>query len=304
MNVGLLSIFVGLTWCNSGGHHYLSVCPGSVIQRVLTEWRSSWRNCSTRTCCHSASGWRSVPPPLLHIQHIYLSHDSSSGPVSCCKFQFCVSFHAEAARVKSSCRTDVSRGEHPVLICHLVCMCVCFSPGKLQKKSCYSVTCEFTHVGVSSHSFSTCDIFSPRVCLQETLCGFDEVHSDHDRGSTVHLVRQIRLNLPSSSKNFNQKRDGGADKRTVFVFTSDRLKRVSMFQESFTVAVTAVGSVLQLVDKVMTSELRNGFALVRWHLSAASWREQNHLDNCVSHSTCSVVGMILPWNPTLFQLFK
>lgn len=36
-----------------------------------------------------------------------------------------------------------------------------------------------------------------------------------------------------------------------------------MFQESFTVAVMAVGSVLQLVDRVMTSNLRNGFAVVR-----------------------------------------
>ncbi|XP_014833025.1 PREDICTED: histone deacetylase 6 [Poecilia mexicana] len=34
-------------------------------------------------------------------------------------------------------------------------------------------------------------------------------------------------------------------------------------QESFQVCVTAVGSVLQLVDRVLTSELRNGFAVIR-----------------------------------------
>jgi len=34
-------------------------------------------------------------------------------------------------------------------------------------------------------------------------------------------------------------------------------------QESYRVCVLAVGSVLQLVDQVMTSELRNGFAVIR-----------------------------------------
>ncbi|XP_078144174.1 protein deacetylase HDAC6 [Centroberyx gerrardi] len=44
---------------------------------------------------------------------------------------------------------------------------------------------------------------------------------------------------------------------------SDSYDSVYLHPESFQVASLAVGSVLQLVDKVMTSELRNGFAVVR-----------------------------------------
>ncbi|CAF88355.1 unnamed protein product, partial [Tetraodon nigroviridis] len=44
---------------------------------------------------------------------------------------------------------------------------------------------------------------------------------------------------------------------------SDKYDSVYLHPESFTAGVTAVGSLLQLVDRVMTSELRNGFAVVR-----------------------------------------
>uniref|UniRef100_A0A674MJX9 Protein deacetylase HDAC6 n=1 Tax=Takifugu rubripes TaxID=31033 RepID=A0A674MJX9_TAKRU len=44
---------------------------------------------------------------------------------------------------------------------------------------------------------------------------------------------------------------------------SDKYDSIYLHPESFSVAVMAVGSVLQLVDQVMTSELRNGFAVVR-----------------------------------------
>ncbi|KAM8831037.1 histone deacetylase 6 isoform 1-T1 [Synchiropus picturatus] len=44
---------------------------------------------------------------------------------------------------------------------------------------------------------------------------------------------------------------------------SDQYDSVYIHPESFQVASLAVGSVLQLVDQVMTSQLRNGFALVR-----------------------------------------
>lgn len=43
----------------------------------------------------------------------------------------------------------------------------------------------------------------------------------------------------------------------------DRYDSVYLHQESFKVCATAVGSVLQLVDRVLTSELRNGFAIIR-----------------------------------------
>ena len=54
--------------------------------------------------------------------------------------------------------------------------------------------------------------------------------------------------------------DRKGDERSV---SCDGFKRGLMFQESFSVGATAVGSVLQLVDGVMTSDLRNGFAVVR-----------------------------------------
>ncbi|KAM3872288.1 histone deacetylase 6 [Diretmus argenteus] len=44
---------------------------------------------------------------------------------------------------------------------------------------------------------------------------------------------------------------------------SDSYDSIYIHPETFQVALLAVGSVLQLVDKVMTSELRNGFAVVR-----------------------------------------
>lgn len=44
---------------------------------------------------------------------------------------------------------------------------------------------------------------------------------------------------------------------------SDRYDSVYLHPESFQVCVSAVGSVLQLVDRVLTSDLRNGFAVVR-----------------------------------------
>ncbi|XP_035999577.1 histone deacetylase 6 isoform X1 [Fundulus heteroclitus] len=44
---------------------------------------------------------------------------------------------------------------------------------------------------------------------------------------------------------------------------SDRYDSVYLHPESFQVSATAVGSVLQLVDRVMASELRNGFAVIR-----------------------------------------
>ncbi|XP_034027750.1 histone deacetylase 6 [Thalassophryne amazonica] len=44
---------------------------------------------------------------------------------------------------------------------------------------------------------------------------------------------------------------------------SDTYDSIYLHHDSFQVASLAVGSVLQLVDKVMTSELRNGFAVVR-----------------------------------------
>uniref|UniRef100_A0A1A7X5M9 Protein deacetylase HDAC6 n=1 Tax=Iconisemion striatum TaxID=60296 RepID=A0A1A7X5M9_9TELE len=44
---------------------------------------------------------------------------------------------------------------------------------------------------------------------------------------------------------------------------SNKYDSVYLHPESFQVGVTAVGSVLQLVDQVMTSELRNGFAVIR-----------------------------------------
>ncbi|KAF7647756.1 hypothetical protein LDENG_00167240 [Lucifuga dentata] len=44
---------------------------------------------------------------------------------------------------------------------------------------------------------------------------------------------------------------------------SERYDSIYLHPETFQVALLAVGSVLQLVDKVMTSELRNGFAVVR-----------------------------------------
>ncbi|XP_038578558.1 histone deacetylase 6 [Micropterus salmoides] len=44
---------------------------------------------------------------------------------------------------------------------------------------------------------------------------------------------------------------------------SEKYDSVYFHPESFQVCVSAVGSVLQLVDRVMTSELRNGFAVIR-----------------------------------------
>lgn len=44
---------------------------------------------------------------------------------------------------------------------------------------------------------------------------------------------------------------------------SEKYDSVYLHPESFQVGATAVGSVLQLVDQVMTSELRNGFAVIR-----------------------------------------
>ncbi|XP_028265430.1 histone deacetylase 6 isoform X2 [Parambassis ranga] len=44
---------------------------------------------------------------------------------------------------------------------------------------------------------------------------------------------------------------------------SDKYDSVYLHPESFQVSVLAVGSVLQLVDQVMFSELRNGFAIIR-----------------------------------------
>uniref|UniRef100_A0A8C2WCV4 Protein deacetylase HDAC6 n=1 Tax=Cyclopterus lumpus TaxID=8103 RepID=A0A8C2WCV4_CYCLU len=44
---------------------------------------------------------------------------------------------------------------------------------------------------------------------------------------------------------------------------SEKYDSVYLHPESYRVCVSAVGSVLQLVDQVMTSELRNGFAVVR-----------------------------------------
>ncbi|KAM9343089.1 histone deacetylase 6 isoform 1-T2 [Pholidichthys leucotaenia] len=44
---------------------------------------------------------------------------------------------------------------------------------------------------------------------------------------------------------------------------SNKYDSIYLHPKSFEVAVTAVGSVLQLVDKVMSSELRNGFAVTR-----------------------------------------
>ncbi|XP_023189766.1 histone deacetylase 6 isoform X1 [Xiphophorus maculatus] len=44
---------------------------------------------------------------------------------------------------------------------------------------------------------------------------------------------------------------------------SDRYDSVYLHPESFQVCVTAVGSVLQLVDRVQTSDVRNGFAVIR-----------------------------------------
>ncbi|XP_029361795.1 histone deacetylase 6 isoform X2 [Echeneis naucrates] len=44
---------------------------------------------------------------------------------------------------------------------------------------------------------------------------------------------------------------------------SEKYDSVYLHPESFQVCVLAVGSVLQLVDQVMTSELRNGFAVIR-----------------------------------------
>ncbi|XP_013889587.1 histone deacetylase 6, partial [Austrofundulus limnaeus] len=44
---------------------------------------------------------------------------------------------------------------------------------------------------------------------------------------------------------------------------SNKYDSVYLHPETFQVCVTAVGSVLQLVDQVMTSELRNGFAVIR-----------------------------------------
>ncbi|XP_076596776.1 protein deacetylase HDAC6 isoform X2 [Chaetodon auriga] len=44
---------------------------------------------------------------------------------------------------------------------------------------------------------------------------------------------------------------------------SEKYDSVYLHPESFQVCVSAVGSVLQLVDQVMTSDLRNGFAVIR-----------------------------------------
>uniref|UniRef100_A0A3Q0R5B1 Protein deacetylase HDAC6 n=1 Tax=Amphilophus citrinellus TaxID=61819 RepID=A0A3Q0R5B1_AMPCI len=44
---------------------------------------------------------------------------------------------------------------------------------------------------------------------------------------------------------------------------SDKYDSIYLHPESFQVSVRAVGAVLQLVDQVMTSELRNGFAVIR-----------------------------------------
>lgn len=44
---------------------------------------------------------------------------------------------------------------------------------------------------------------------------------------------------------------------------SDKYDSVYLHPETFQVCLLAVGSVLQLVDQVMTSELRNGFAIIR-----------------------------------------
>ncbi|KAK7884575.1 hypothetical protein WMY93_027698 [Mugilogobius chulae] len=58
--------------------------------------------------------------------------------------------------------------------------------------------------------------------------------------------------------------------RSTQTMTEDELRALSekydsvyLHPDSFSVALLAVGSVLELVDKVLTSELRNGFALVR-----------------------------------------
>ncbi|KAJ0036538.1 hypothetical protein NQD34_005215 [Periophthalmus magnuspinnatus] len=48
---------------------------------------------------------------------------------------------------------------------------------------------------------------------------------------------------------------------------SEKYDSVYLHPDSFSVAALAVGSVLQLVDRVLSSELRNGFALVRYSIT-------------------------------------
>lgn len=76
----------------------------------------------------------------------------------------------------------------------------------------------------------------------------EELHSLSDKYDSVYL-HPVRTSCNKIK---------GRDKRTSFASPC-----VDVSQESFTVGVAAVGSVLQLVDQVMTSELRNGFAVVR-----------------------------------------
>lgn len=131
-------------------------------------------------------------------------------------FADCVLLHVSGPPVGQMCRLNSPGGTDPVLIGHL-CVCVCFSPEKLQKKSCCSVTRESAHVGLSNHSrFPRMTVFFPPVCVcrkhyvdlmrsTQTMTE-DELHSLSDKYNSVYLhpVRTC----------WNEKRE----KRTVFAF--------------------------------------------------------------------------------------
>uniref|UniRef100_A0A3B4AX09 Protein deacetylase HDAC6 n=1 Tax=Periophthalmus magnuspinnatus TaxID=409849 RepID=A0A3B4AX09_9GOBI len=68
------------------------------------------------------------------------------------------------------------------------------------------------------------------------------------------LCRQMYVDLMRSTQAMTE-----AELRSL----SEKYDSVYLHPDSFSVAALAVGSVLQLVDRVLSSELRNGFALVR-----------------------------------------
>lgn len=71
------------------------------------------------------------------------------------------------------------------------------------------------------------------------------------------------LLLIHSQEYIDLMRSTGSMTETELRALSDKYDSVYLHPDSFSVALLSVGSVLQLVDKVLSSELRNGFAVVR-----------------------------------------
>ncbi|KAL4646267.1 histone deacetylase 6 isoform X1 [Arapaima gigas] len=100
------------------------------------------------------------------------------------------------------------------------------------------------------------DIFTRYCCLWDRYpCSAFCLGSLHSfNHECLWLCRREYVELMKSTRNMTEN-----ELRTL----SDTYDSVYLHPESFLCATAAVGSVLQLVDKVMTSELQNGFSVAR-----------------------------------------